>query len=146
MFAPGACSAVSGGFRSLEVRFNSKKDIGALVYALTFPSLLSFLAASLSPPHGNDGRLPQYEIQVPEGRVSPAVLRLQVRDGDAPFTAAWRAEFNISGGNEEGHFDIVTDPETNEGIVSVVKVKPHGWPHGMHTGWVAEDAEAGADP
>ncbi|KAM5304550.1 cadherin-like protein 26 isoform 2-T2 [Glossophaga mutica] len=62
-----------------------------------------------------------YEIQVPEGRVSPEVLRLRVQDGDAPFTSAWRAEFSITRGDDEGHFDVVTDPETNEGIVSVIK-------------------------
>lgn len=75
---------------------------------------------------------PQYQVQVPEGRVRPDVLRLSVRDGDSPFTSAWRAKFNISDGNQEGHFDILTDPETNEGILNVIKVKPYG----MHTaGW-----------
>lgn len=54
------------------------------------------------------------------------MLRLSVRDGDSPFTSAWRAKFNISEGNQEGHFDILTDPETNEGILNVIKVKPHG--------------------
>lgn len=69
--------------------------------------------------------LSQYQIQVPEGRVSPGVLRLPVQDRDSPFTSAWRTKFNISDGNEEGHFDISTDPETNEGILNVIKVKQH---------------------
>ncbi|KAM7125991.1 cadherin-like protein 26 isoform 1-T1 [Molossus nigricans] len=62
-----------------------------------------------------------YQVQVPEGRVRPDVLRLSVRDGDSPFTSAWKAKFNISDGNQEGHFDILTDPETNEGILNVIK-------------------------
>lgn len=73
----------------------------------------------------NGDCLSQYQIQVPEGRVSPDVLRLPVQDDDLPFTSAWRAKFNISNGNEEGHFDISTDPETNEGILNVIKVKLH---------------------
>lgn len=58
------------------------------------------------------------------------MLRLPVQDHDSPFTSAWRAKFNISNGNEEGHFDISTDPETNEGILHVIKVKQHR----AHTG------------
>uniref|UniRef100_A0A9W3HJF4 Cadherin-like protein 26 n=1 Tax=Camelus bactrianus TaxID=9837 RepID=A0A9W3HJF4_CAMBA len=62
-----------------------------------------------------------YNIQVSEGQVSQGVLRLRVQDGDSPFTSAWKVKFNISKGDEEGHFDILTDPETNEGILNVIK-------------------------
>ncbi|XP_058419389.1 cadherin-like protein 26 [Diceros bicornis minor] len=62
-----------------------------------------------------------YEIQISEGQVSQSLLRLLVQDDDTPLTSAWRAKFNISNGNEEGHFDILTDPETNEGILNVIK-------------------------
>ncbi|OWK03470.1 hypothetical protein Celaphus_00007776 [Cervus elaphus hippelaphus] len=66
-----------------------------------------------------------YNIQISEGRASQGVLRLGVQDGDSPFTAAWRVKFDITNGNEEGHFDISTDPETNEGILSVIKPLDH---------------------
>ncbi|KAM5218708.1 cadherin-like protein 26 isoform 2-T2 [Hipposideros larvatus] len=89
------------------------------------PPLSSTATVHVDVQEGNNHRptFPQeeYKIQVPEGRVSRDVLRLLVQDGDAPFTPAWRATFNISDGNEEGHFDIVTDPETNEGILNVIK-------------------------
>ncbi|XP_045689433.1 cadherin-like protein 26 isoform X2 [Phyllostomus hastatus] len=89
------------------------------------PPLSSTATVHISVQEGNNYRptfaQKDYEVRVPEGQVRPGALRLQVRDDDAPFTSAWRAEFNISRGNEEGHFDIVTDPETNEGILSVVK-------------------------
>ncbi|XP_072799636.1 cadherin-like protein 26 [Vicugna pacos] len=62
-----------------------------------------------------------YNIQISEGQVSQGVLRLRVQDGDSPFTSAWKVKFNISKGDEEGHFDILTDPETNEGILNVIK-------------------------
>ncbi|KAB0351763.1 hypothetical protein FD754_016620 [Muntiacus muntjak] len=66
-----------------------------------------------------------YNIQISEGRASQGVLRLGVQDGDSPSTAAWRVKFDIMNGNEEGHFDISTDPETNEGILSVIKPLDH---------------------
>lgn len=50
------------------------------------------------------------------------MLCLEVQDGDSPFTSARRVKFNILNGNEGGHFDILTDPETNEGILNVIKV------------------------
>ncbi|XP_042085847.1 cadherin-like protein 26 isoform X4 [Ovis aries] len=66
-----------------------------------------------------------YNIQISEGWASQGVLRLGVQDGDSPSTAAWRVKFNITNGNEEGHFDISTDPETNEGILNVIKPLDH---------------------
>ncbi|XP_020760811.2 cadherin-like protein 26 [Odocoileus virginianus] len=66
-----------------------------------------------------------YNIQIAEGRASQGVLRLGVQDFDSPSTAAWRVKFDITNGNEEGHFDISTDPETNEGILSVIKPLDH---------------------
>ena len=92
-------------------------------------SFLAFFFLLLSPWHGNDDGRSQYKIQISEGRASWGVLRLVVQDADLPFTSAWRVKFNISQGDEEGRFDILTDPETNEGILNVIEVKPSGDVH-----------------
>ncbi|PNI36320.1 CDH26 isoform 1 [Pan troglodytes] len=89
------------------------------------PSLSSTTTVHVDVQEGNNHRpaftQENYKIQIPEGRASQGVLRLLVQDRDSPFTSAWRAKFNILHGNEEEHFDISTDPETNEGILNVIK-------------------------
>uniref|UniRef100_A0A8C9LJ27 Cadherin-like protein 26 n=1 Tax=Piliocolobus tephrosceles TaxID=591936 RepID=A0A8C9LJ27_9PRIM len=89
------------------------------------PSLSSTATVHMDVQEGNNHRpiftQENYKIRIPEGRVSKGVVRLLVQDGDSAFTSAWRAKFSILHGNEEGHFDISTDPETNEGILNVIK-------------------------
>ncbi|XP_068928883.1 cadherin-like protein 26 [Petaurus breviceps papuanus] len=62
-----------------------------------------------------------YKIQISEGQIQQDVVRLPVQDHDSPFTPSWRVKYKILHGNEEGHFNIVTDRGTNEGILNVIK-------------------------
>ncbi|XP_062397731.1 cadherin-like protein 26 isoform X2 [Sardina pilchardus] len=53
------------------------------------------------------------------------ILRIQVTDKDEPNTPASRPVFTILKGNEDGNYMILTDPKTNEGVLSVVKGKDY---------------------
>lgn len=50
------------------------------------------------------------------------VANLTVTDKDQPHTQAWSAVYRIVAGDPTGHFSIPTDPTTNEGLLTVVKV------------------------
>ncbi|KAF3829883.1 hypothetical protein GH733_001834 [Mirounga leonina] len=63
-----------------------------------------------------------YEASVEENVYNVEILRIPVEDKDLINTANWRANFTILKGNENGHFKISTDKETNEGVLWVVKV------------------------
>ena len=65
----------------------------------------------------------QFYGEVPENRVNVIVANLTVTDKDQPNTAAWNAIYKITGGDPTGRFSIPTDPTTNEGLVTVVKVR-----------------------
>ncbi|CAI5688724.1 unnamed protein product [Oreochromis niloticus] len=52
-----------------------------------------------------------------ETGVSP--LRLHVTDKDTPHTSGWRARYTVHG-DERENFQILTDLETNDGILTVV--------------------------
>ncbi|CAO2577397.1 Cadherin-like protein 26 [Lemmus lemmus] len=89
------------------------------------PSLSSTATIHISVEEGNS-HMPtfvedHYKIQISEGEVAWGMLYLPVQDGDSPFTPAWRAQFHIPDGNEEEHFGIVTDPETNRAVLNVIK-------------------------
>lgn len=63
--------------------------------------------------------------KVKEREVGTSPLRLQVTDRDAPHTPAWRAKYTVHGA-AAGHFQVETDGESNDGILTVVKVRAAG--------------------
>lgn len=65
----------------------------------------------------------QYQGEVMELYITEDVLRVAVEDNDTPNTTGWRAKYFFIKGNEEGFYKIETDPKTNEGVLSVIKVK-----------------------
>uniref|UniRef100_H2R3F8 Desmocollin 3 n=1 Tax=Pan troglodytes TaxID=9598 RepID=H2R3F8_PANTR len=62
-----------------------------------------------------------YEAFVEENAFNVEILRIPIEDKDLINTANWRVNFTILKGNENGHFKISTDKETNEGVLCVVK-------------------------
>lgn len=60
--------------------------------------------------------------EVPENRVETVVANLTVMDRDQPHSPNWNAVYRIISGDPSGHFNVRTDPVTNEGMVTVVKV------------------------
>lgn len=65
-----------------------------------------------------------------EHETGSSPLRLHVTDRDTPKSLAWRAKYTIQG-DEGEHFKIETDPETNDGILTVVNVSAV-WLHTLH--------------
>uniref|UniRef100_A0A4W6CB62 Cadherin 2, type 1, N-cadherin (neuronal) n=1 Tax=Lates calcarifer TaxID=8187 RepID=A0A4W6CB62_LATCA len=63
--------------------------------------------------------------EVHENRVNVIVANLTVTDKDQPHTPAWSAVYRIIDGDSTGRFSIPTDPTTNEGLLTVVKVGCH---------------------
>ncbi|XP_037630749.1 cadherin-like protein 26 [Sebastes umbrosus] len=77
--------------------------------------------------HVQDGNnnLPTISGQTGSGKVKEeetgtSPLRLHATDEDTPNSPAWRAKYSIQG-DEGEHFKIETDPETNDGILTVIK-------------------------
>nr|AAH44848.1 Dsg2 protein [Mus musculus] len=72
-----------------------------------------------------------YEGTVEENQVNVEVMRIKVTDADEVGSDNWLANFTFASGNEGGYFHIETDTQTNEGIVTLVKVSckcpPPGW-------------------
>lgn len=60
--------------------------------------------------------------KVKEREVGTSPLRLQVTDSDAPHTPAWRVKYTVHGAAAD-HFQVETDGESNDGILTVVKVR-----------------------
>lgn len=63
----------------------------------------------------------QFEAKVYEGSTG-VVVNLTVDDRDDPATGAWRAIYSIIMGDHTQSFEIQTNLDNNEGMLSVVKV------------------------
>lgn len=64
----------------------------------------------------------QFEARVHEGSRG-VVVNLTVDDRDDPATGAWRAMYSIISGDPKQSFEVQTNPDNNEGMLSVVKVR-----------------------
>ncbi|KAM7002877.1 cadherin-13 [Tautogolabrus adspersus] len=70
--------------------------------------------------HAPEFTHPLFEAYVYEGSTG-VVVNLTVDDRDDPATGAWRATYSIINGDPEQSFEIQTNPDNNEGMLSVVK-------------------------
>lgn len=65
----------------------------------------------------------QFFGEVPENQVNINVLKLTVTDKDQPNTGAWNTIYRITAGDPAAHFSAHTDPVSNEGLLTVIKVR-----------------------
>lgn len=65
----------------------------------------------------------QFSGEVPENQVDIVVANLTAIDADQPHSPNWNAIYQIVSGDPSGHFIIRTDPVSNDGMVTVVKVR-----------------------
>ncbi|XP_069809521.1 cadherin-like protein 26 isoform X3 [Dendropsophus ebraccatus] len=63
----------------------------------------------------------KYNLTVREGESGNDILRFKVEDKDTPKTSAWKAKYKILSGNDKENYNVLTDPETNEGIFNIIK-------------------------
>ncbi|XP_069887006.1 desmoglein-4 [Dipodomys merriami] len=63
-----------------------------------------------------------YSASIEENCLSSELIRLQAIDLDEEGTDNWLAKYLILSGNDGNWFDIQTDPQTNEGILKVIKM------------------------
>ncbi|NXC91107.1 CAD15 protein, partial [Cercotrichas coryphoeus] len=64
----------------------------------------------------------EFSMEVEEQAVGVDVGKVFVHDKDLAGSPSWLAKFTILEGDPEGAFAIRTDPHTNDGVLSVVKV------------------------
>ncbi|XP_021176600.2 cadherin-like protein 26 [Fundulus heteroclitus] len=65
----------------------------------------------------------QYQAEAMEMTLLKEILRIAVDDMDTPGTPGWKADYYFISGNEDGMYNITTDPITNEGIIGITKEK-----------------------
>lgn len=58
-----------------------------------------------------------------ENALADVIGRVNAADGDEPGGRNWKVQYNIVQGDPNSHFSISTDPVTNQGILSVIKVR-----------------------
>ena len=65
--------------------------------------------------------LPQYgDVTLPEDTaIGSTILVIEATDADEPFTGSSKILYKIIKGDPEGRLEVITDPKTNAGYVTV---------------------------
>lgn len=71
-------------------------------------------------------------MSVDENVADIEVLRIQALDKDEERTDNWLTEYELVSGNEDGYFTILTDPNTNEAVLKLVKVCAYNYKTQIH--------------
>ncbi|XP_021264233.1 cadherin-13 isoform X3 [Numida meleagris] len=95
------------------------KDMGGHDVGLTGTATATILIDDKND-HPPEFTKKEFQATVKEG-VTGVIVNLTVGDKDDPATGAWRAVYTIINGNPGQSFEIHTNPQTNEGMLSVVK-------------------------
>ncbi|XP_078275344.1 cadherin-like protein 26 [Rhinoraja longicauda] len=61
------------------------------------------------------------KITIDESDENVVILRVGVTDLDTPNTPAWRAKYQVTAADEPENYKMETDPETNEGLLMLIK-------------------------
>ncbi|OCT82341.1 cadherin-15 [Xenopus laevis] len=67
----------------------------------------------------------EFSMEVPENKSNLDIARVNVTDKDLPGSINWRVRYYITKGDSKRAFSIRTDPQTNEGILSLIKPLDH---------------------
>ncbi|KAG5849322.1 hypothetical protein ANANG_G00108990 [Anguilla anguilla] len=105
---------VVDGFRlTLQVADMAGEGLSDLASALIYVTDINNHAPLFTPA--------SYRMTAVENRELDEIGRVNTTDRDEPGSVNWKAQYTIAKGDPHGHFAIRTDPETNQGILSVVK-------------------------
>ncbi|XP_063169185.1 B-cadherin-like [Candoia aspera] len=120
--ATGTISIIASGLDRERVREYTltlqAADLDGLGLASTASAVIEITDANDNVPEFKEQ---VYLAEVAENTEGVEVLRLAVTDKDERHSPAWHAVYSIIQGNDGGLFSILTDPETNEGIVTTTK-------------------------
>ncbi|KAJ7311868.1 hypothetical protein JRQ81_006183 [Phrynocephalus forsythii] len=95
------------------------KDMAGLDVGLTGTATATIIVDDKND-HAPEFTKKEFQATVKEGSTG-VIVNLTVEDQDDPATGAWRAVYTIINGNPAQSFEIHTNPENNEGMLSVVK-------------------------
>ncbi|KAJ8391896.1 hypothetical protein AAFF_G00083670 [Aldrovandia affinis] len=93
------------------------KDCGEVVRLSSSSTVIVHILDKNNHPPVFIGRTGTGQVKERASGISP--MRIHIKDEDTKGTAAWRAKYTINGDRGE-HFQIQTDPETNDGILTVI--------------------------
>ncbi|KAM4688641.1 desmocollin-2-like [Discoglossus pictus] len=96
------------------------RDMGGQPYGLSSTGTVSITVLDIND-HKPTFLAPSYQVEVNENESGMVILKIPIRDGDSPNTPNWRVVYTLIKGNENANFNITTDPNTNEGLLSVIK-------------------------